>query len=218
MLFPRLTTAQRDAIAPSTTDQDVNGLFVYNTDNKCYEFWNLTKWGSMCNDSADVPLSNVKLLSYEQDLTYTFATPLFIDFFNSFDNFGPFPSSIIRTDGSSLTPDKLQYTNFSSINFQDYDIIGFSYRPYVDLSIAEVNALVTFANTPGKHLYFFTESYTQSGKLSLLNQLIGDITLTATDIVASIGSNGDTNPAGPCYYIKADPLNSPFLSRSIRSH
>lgn len=213
VLFPRLTTAQRDAINPGTTDASVDGLWIYNTDNKCYEFWNLTKWHSLCEGNTDIPpLSGVKLLSYEQDATFTFATPVFTDFFNSFDNFGPFPSSTIQTDGSSLVPDKISYTNFASINFQDYDIIGVSFRPGVDLTPAEIAALVTFANTPKKHLYFFTEGYSQAGKLSLLNQLIGDIILTTGDVIGTIGSNGDTNAAGPCYYITTESANSPFIN------
>lgn len=217
VLFPRLTTAQRDAINPGSTDASVDGLWIYNTDSKCYEFWNRTKWISLCNGgNTDVPpLSNVKLLSYEQDPTFTFATPVFTDFFNSFDNFGSFPSSTIQTDGSSLVPDKIPYTSFASLNFQNYDIIGVSYRPGVDLTAAEITALVTFANTPKKHLYFFTEGFAQAGKLSLLNQLIGDITLTTSDIVGTIGANGDTNAAGPCYYITTDPLNSPFTNGSF---
>lgn len=215
VLFPRLTTAQRNAISPGT-DPSVDGLWIYNTDNKCYEFWNLTKWISLCEGNTDVPpLSGVRLLSYEQDPTFTFATSVFTDFFNSFDNFGPFPSSTIQTDGSSLAPEKRSYTDFASINFQDYDIIGISYRPGVDFTAAEITALVTFANTPGKHLYIFTEGYTQAGKLSLLSQLIGDVTLTTTDIVASVGSNGDSNAAAPCYYITADPLNNPFVNGSF---
>lgn len=212
VLFPRLTTSQRDAISPGTNTV-VDGLWIYNTDNKCYEFWNLTKWVSLCDNNTDIPpLSGVKLLSYEQDATFTFATPVFTDFFNSFDNFGPFPSSTIQTDGSSLVPEKRQYTEFNSLNFQDYDIIGVSYRPGVDLTPNEITALITFANTPGKHLYFFTEGFNQAGKLSLLSQLIGDITLTTADIVGSVGSNGETNPAGPCYYITSEPLNNPFLN------
>lgn len=212
VLFPRLTTAQRDAISPGA-NSSVDGLWIYNTDNKCYEFWNLAKWISLCDNNTDIPpLSGVKLLSYEQDATFTFATPVFTDFFNSFDNFGPFPSSTIQTDGSSLVPEKRPYTDFNSLNFQDYDIIGVSYRPGVDLSASEITALITFANTPGKHLYFFTEGFNQPGKLSLLNQLIGDVTLTTTDIVGSVGSNGETNPAGPCYYITSEPLNNPFLN------
>ncbi|WPO89278.1 hypothetical protein [Chryseobacterium sp. HR92] len=213
VLFPRLTTVQRDAINPGTSDASVDGLWIYNTDIKCYEFWNRTKWISLCGNTTEIPpLSGVKLLSYEQDATFTFATPVFTDFFNSYDNFGPFPASTIQTDGSSLVPEKILYTNFSSINFQDYDIIGVSYRPGVDLTPAEITALITFANNPNKHLYFFTEGYTQAGKLSLLSQLIGDITLTSSDVVGTIGSNGDTNPLGPCYYITGEALNSPFVN------
>ncbi len=218
VLFPRLTTAQRDAINPGTTDASVDGLLIYNTDTKCYDFWNRSQWISICGGSGGSsatitqPLSGVKLMSYEQDPTYTFATPEFNDFFNSTDNFGTFPYSTVKTDGSSLVPDKVQYTNFASTNFQNYDIIGVSYRPLVDLTAAEVTALVTFANTSKKHLYFFTENFNQTQKLNLLNQLIGDITLTSADIVGSVGANGDSNTTNPCYYLTADPLNAPFVN------
>lgn len=213
VLFPRLTTEQRDAINPSPTDASADGLWVYNTDNKCYEYWNRSRWVSLCGDSNDVPpLSNVKLLSYEQDGTFVFATDVFKDFFNSYDNFGPFPASTIHTDGSSLVPERRQYTEFSTLNFQNYNIIGVSFRPGVDLTTAEINALVAFANTSKKHLYFFTEGFTQAGKLNLISQLIGDITITSGDLVGSVGTNGDTNAAGPCYYITSDPLNAPFVN------
>lgn len=189
-------------------------MWIYNTDIKCYEFWNLSEWKSICNDNTDIPpLSGVKLLSYEDSTTFSFATNLFTEFFNSFDNFGPFASSTVRTDGSSLVPDKISRTNFASINFQNYDIIGVSYRPSVDLTAAEVSALVTFANTPGKHLYFFTEGFNQTNKISLLNQLIGDITLVGSDVnLPTVNSDGNSNAAAPCYFITTDPLNAPFVS------
>ncbi|GAA5097893.1 hypothetical protein GCM10023210_33400 [Chryseobacterium ginsengisoli] len=219
VLFPRLTTAQRDAINPGTTDAAVDGLWIYNTDTKCYDFWNRAQWISICGGSGGgssttltQPLSGVKLMSYEQDPTYTFATTEFSEFFNSTDNFGTFPYSTVRTDGSSLVPDKVQYTNFATTNFQSYDIIGVSYRPFVDLTAAEVTAMVTFANTSKKHLYFFTENFNQTQKLNLLNQLIGDITLTSADIVGSVGANGDANTTNPCYFLTADPLNAPYVN------
>lgn len=46
-LPPRLTSAQRDAIASPAT-----GLVIYNTDNNCLEFWNATKWISTCATTA----------------------------------------------------------------------------------------------------------------------------------------------------------------------
>lgn len=42
-LPPRLTTAQRNAIASPTP-----GLQIYNIDEACMEFWNGTKWVSLC--------------------------------------------------------------------------------------------------------------------------------------------------------------------------
>jgi uncharacterized protein (TIGR02145 family) len=43
-LPPRLTTAERDAIA-----SPAEGLTIYNTDNKCLETWNAASWISICS-------------------------------------------------------------------------------------------------------------------------------------------------------------------------
>jgi hypothetical protein len=45
-LLPRLTTAERDLIAAP-----VEGLMIYNNNNKCFEFWNATDWISACDGS-----------------------------------------------------------------------------------------------------------------------------------------------------------------------
>lgn len=47
VLFPRLTTAQRDAIATPA-----DGLLIYNITTQCFNYWNSTKWIEFC---ADVP-------------------------------------------------------------------------------------------------------------------------------------------------------------------
>lgn len=46
-LPPRMTTAQRDAIA-----SPAEGLTIYNTENGCLEFWNSSDWISACNGSV----------------------------------------------------------------------------------------------------------------------------------------------------------------------
>jgi uncharacterized protein (TIGR02145 family) len=46
-LLPRLTTAERDLIAAP-----VEGLMIYNNNNKCFEFWNATDWISACDGSV----------------------------------------------------------------------------------------------------------------------------------------------------------------------
>ncbi|MCQ9639533.1 hypothetical protein MP478_09030 [Chryseobacterium sp. WG14] len=39
VLFPRLTTANITSIQPTAGDSVVDGLWVYNTDTKCYNYW-----------------------------------------------------------------------------------------------------------------------------------------------------------------------------------
>ena len=45
VLIPRLTHSQILAITPGTVE---NGLFVYNTNENCFNFWNGTSWQSLC--------------------------------------------------------------------------------------------------------------------------------------------------------------------------
>ncbi len=47
VLPPRMTEAQRDAIAP------VEGLIIYNLDTHCLEFWSGTQWVSFCDSITD---------------------------------------------------------------------------------------------------------------------------------------------------------------------
>jgi uncharacterized protein (TIGR02145 family) len=50
VLFPRMTRAQRNAIA-----NPAHGLTIFNTENNCLEFWNGKFWISACDGAADVP-------------------------------------------------------------------------------------------------------------------------------------------------------------------
>ncbi len=60
MHIPRMTTAQRDAIAPGANQNE--GLIIYNTTNDCVEFWDTKPtttpvngfWNSMCKWCEDV--------------------------------------------------------------------------------------------------------------------------------------------------------------------
>lgn len=47
LLPPRMSTGERDAIA-----SPAEGLTIYNTTNKCIEFWNATNWISACDGSV----------------------------------------------------------------------------------------------------------------------------------------------------------------------
>lgn len=54
--MPQLTTAERnDLTTPNfMSDARAKGLTIYNTDTKCMEYWNTTKWVSLCSGSADI--------------------------------------------------------------------------------------------------------------------------------------------------------------------
>ncbi len=70
VLFPRLTTAQRDAIASPAV-----GLLIYNTDNNCYEFWSGSMWVSMCQTCTGSPpppnISGASEICFGDNYTYT---------------------------------------------------------------------------------------------------------------------------------------------------
>ena len=53
-LVPRLTTAQRDAIA-----SPANGLMIYNTTISCFEFFNGISWQSLCNTTIEPSISSI---------------------------------------------------------------------------------------------------------------------------------------------------------------
>jgi hypothetical protein len=42
--LPQLTTAQRNALDLASNPEAARGLLIYNTTDKCVQFWNGTKW------------------------------------------------------------------------------------------------------------------------------------------------------------------------------
>jgi uncharacterized protein (TIGR02145 family) len=54
--LPQLTTAQRDAITTAAFKAEplALGLLIQNTTTKCIEYWNLTKWVSLCTGTANI--------------------------------------------------------------------------------------------------------------------------------------------------------------------
>ncbi|KAB1229449.1 fibrinogen-like YCDxxxxGGGW domain-containing protein [Chryseobacterium viscerum] len=74
ILFPLLTTAQRDAIGAAATE---DGLIIYNTDQKCYNYYNAgnTAWISLCGNGQKAAYTtdcnSVKVYG-----SYTQGTPL----------------------------------------------------------------------------------------------------------------------------------------------
>jgi len=53
--LPQLTNTERNVLAVSATDVLSRGLIIFNTDTHCIEFWNGTKWVSLCQTSAAPP-------------------------------------------------------------------------------------------------------------------------------------------------------------------
>lgn len=156
------------------------------------------------------PLSNVKLgdIGNQPEGGYAFATTWFKAFINSWSNFGPIPASKVFTDGSPLAPENLS-SSLSDLNVMNqYDIIAVSYRSGADISAAQRVALKAFAETPGKTLIFHPEG-SGANQTGLLNDLIGDITLVASDYTAA-GAVGTTLTNGAAW-ITSNPANDPFL-------
>ena len=56
--LPQLTTAERNALNLSVNPAEAKGLVIYNTDNDCVEYWNLTKWISLCSGSSSVVIKD----------------------------------------------------------------------------------------------------------------------------------------------------------------
>lgn len=60
VLFPRLTTTQIMAVEPVNGDMVVDGLWMYNTDDKCYWYWAATpknEWVKLCGvPVGDIPI------------------------------------------------------------------------------------------------------------------------------------------------------------------
>jgi len=51
--LPQMTSQQRDAI-PNLTNEESFGLMIYNTDIDCVQFWNATKWVSLCKGCQEI--------------------------------------------------------------------------------------------------------------------------------------------------------------------
>ena len=70
VLFPRLTTAQRDAIAVSPQE---DGLLIYNTDVKCFEYYHgqSFSWKQMCAGAPAIPAPLIKLVHQKKNIKTT---------------------------------------------------------------------------------------------------------------------------------------------------
>jgi len=69
--LPRLSTKERDALvddkSASNTQSLAVGLFLYNTDTHCLDFWNGSGWISICADDMPDPcagISNLQKISF----------------------------------------------------------------------------------------------------------------------------------------------------------
>lgn len=153
------------------------------------------------------PLSNIKLgdIGNQPEGAYAFATTWFKAFMNSWSNFGPIAGSKVYTDGNPLAPVSLS-SNLSDVTTMlQYDILAVSYS--VAISEAQRTALKQFATTPGKTLIIHTEG-NGTPLIGLLNDLIGDITLTSSSFSpdASVG----VTDATAANWVVNDPANAPF--------
>lgn len=70
--LPQLTTAQRGALSlQSLTEEDekgnAQGLTIFNTDTQCFEYWNSSKWISLCDGQSEgtVDFTNCNTISVE---------------------------------------------------------------------------------------------------------------------------------------------------------
>ncbi|SHF80281.1 hypothetical protein [Flavobacterium defluvii] len=55
--LPQMTTTERDAFAVRNNDKG-NGLIIYNKTTGCVEYWNASRWVSLCDDTAGDNLGN----------------------------------------------------------------------------------------------------------------------------------------------------------------
>ncbi|GHT72609.1 hypothetical protein AGMMS50262_01820 [Bacteroidia bacterium] len=60
--LPQISSAQRDSITQTTVFQNQKidkgrGLTIFNTDTKCLEYWNGTRWVSICTGTANIDLT-----------------------------------------------------------------------------------------------------------------------------------------------------------------
>jgi uncharacterized protein (TIGR02145 family) len=61
---PRLNTGQRNTIQTSNNPY-AKGQVIYNTDNNCLEYWNGTKWASLCLGTANISLGGNPCGAYD---------------------------------------------------------------------------------------------------------------------------------------------------------
>ncbi|SHH66236.1 hypothetical protein SAMN05444671_3334 [Flavobacterium sp. CF108] len=54
--LPQMTTAERDAFAVKATDKG-NGLTIYNKTTDCVEYWNASRWVSLCDGTSQTTIS-----------------------------------------------------------------------------------------------------------------------------------------------------------------
>jgi len=55
--LPQLNNEQRDALIKDSEKDVAGGLLIYNTESECLEFWNGSKWISLCADIEPTPAS-----------------------------------------------------------------------------------------------------------------------------------------------------------------
>ncbi|MEF9478782.1 hypothetical protein OWR28_14655 [Chryseobacterium sp. 1B4] len=68
VLFPRLTTLERDAIAVSSQD---DGLLIFNTDEKCFNYYHAlsSTWKYMCGtEGSPIPAPHSKIVQQSKNL------------------------------------------------------------------------------------------------------------------------------------------------------
>ena len=73
--LPQLTTDQRNALSGTsgtfgTSGTLAFGLLIYNTDNNCVEYWNGTRWVSLCEGDSQMTISPEPCQDVAADGTY----------------------------------------------------------------------------------------------------------------------------------------------------
>jgi hypothetical protein len=59
--LPHITAVQRDSIAASdgfAASQKAQGLVIFNTTNNCLEYWNRSRWVSLCQGQTDITFAD----------------------------------------------------------------------------------------------------------------------------------------------------------------
>ncbi|MDQ6531507.1 hypothetical protein [Flavobacterium sp. LHD-85] len=66
--LPQMTTAQRNAFAVQGNAKG-EGLTIYNSDTKCVEYWNATRWVSLCEGTSQTTISPQPCINVPADGT-----------------------------------------------------------------------------------------------------------------------------------------------------